>query len=189
MWPKRRAGYRTFVYRDGDLRAGSRCLRMRAGGSLASRIQADLARAHRLPDRALLPGLVNVHSHSFQRVIRARTEYRTRALKDTFWTWREAMYHAALRLSPEDIYVTARMAFLEMALSGITAVGEFHYLHNAADGTPYEDRNLLAKQILRAADEIGIRVALFERPTCEQGGGRNWIPAKPGSSRRGRRTL
>ena len=61
------------------------------------------------------------------------------------------MYHAALPLSPEDIYCAARMAFLEMALAGITAVGQFHYLHHAADGTPYEDRNLLAKQILRAA--------------------------------------
>jgi formimidoylglutamate deiminase len=71
------------------------------------------------------------------------------------------MYHAALRLSPEDIYVAARMAFLEMALSGITAAAEFHYLHHAADGTPYEDRNLLAKQILRAANEVGIRIALL----------------------------
>jgi len=94
-------------------------------------------------------------------VIRARTEFRTKAVKDTFWTWREAMYHAALRLSPEDIYCAARMAFLEMALSGITSVGEFHYLHHAPDGTPYEDRNLLAKQILRAAAEVGIKIALL----------------------------
>jgi len=100
---------------------------------------------------AKLPGLVNVHSHTFQRVIRGRTEHRTSASRDNFWTWREAMYHAANLLSPEDIYDVARMAFLEMALSGITTVGEFHYLHHAPDGTPYADRNLLALQIVRAA--------------------------------------
>src|ERR1041385_9163111 len=80
-----------------------------------------------LPRRAMLPGMVNARSHAFQRVIRGRTEYRT-GDRDSFWTWREMMYSAATRLSPEDIYDASRMAFLEMALSGITAVGEFHYL-------------------------------------------------------------
>ena len=120
----------------------------------------DLHLAHRLSGRAILPGLVNAHSHSFQRAIRGRTEHRTSADRDTFWTWREAMYHAATKLSPEDIYHVARVAFAEMLLSGITTVGEFHYLHHAPDGTPYDDRNLLAKQVVRAADETGIRIAL-----------------------------
>jgi formimidoylglutamate deiminase len=150
-----------FLYRDGRFESGVAMFADESGRITRFETESDLAKVQRLPNRALLPGLVNGHSHSFQRVIRARTEYRTRAFKDTFWTWREAMYHAALRLSPEDIYVAARMAFLEMALSGITAVGEFHYLHHAADGTPYEDRNFLAKQILRAADDVGIRVALL----------------------------
>lgn len=110
---------------------------------------------------ARLPGLVNAHSHAFQRVIRGRTEYRTSNDKDSFWTWREMMYSAAARLSPEDIYDASRMAFLEMALSGITAVGEFHYLHHAADGTPYDDSNLLAKQVVRAANDVGLRIALL----------------------------
>ena len=114
-----------------------------------------------LANRALLPGLVNVHSHAFQRVIRGRTEYRTRNTRDSFWTWREMMYSAANRLSPEDIYDASRMAFLEMALSGITAVGEFHYLHNQPDGTPYDDPNLLAKEVIRAARDIGLRIALL----------------------------
>src|SRR5216684_9304028 len=89
-------------------------------------------------DRAILPGLINAHSHAFQRVIRGRTEYRTANSKDSFWTWREMMYSAAARLTPEDVYDAARMAFLEMALSGITSVGEFHYLHHAPDGKPYD---------------------------------------------------
>jgi formimidoylglutamate deiminase len=125
-----------------------------------SRSPEDLQMAQRLPHRAILPGFVNAHSHSFQRAIRGRTEHRTSAERDSFWTWREAMYHAANRLSPEDIYYVARAAFAEMLLSGITTVGEFHYLHHAPDGTPYAERNLLAQQVVRAAREAGLRIAL-----------------------------
>jgi formimidoylglutamate deiminase len=71
------------------------------------------------------------------------------------------MYSAATRLTPEDIYDAARMTFLEMALSGITAVGEFHYLHHAPDGSPYDDPNLLAQEVIRAAGEVGLRIALL----------------------------
>jgi formimidoylglutamate deiminase len=126
-----------------------------------SRESHDLAQARRLPHRAILPGLVNVHSHTFQRLIRGRTEYRTGAQRDTFWTWRENMYYAANKLSPDAVYHAARMAFLEMLLSGITTVGEFHYLHHAPGGAPYEDRNLLALEVLRAAEETGLRIALL----------------------------
>ena len=81
-----------------------------------------------MPGRALLPGLVAAHSHAFQRAIRGRTEHRNHP-RDDFWSWREAMYAAAERLSPEDLYAVSRFCFLEMARAGITAVGEFHYLH------------------------------------------------------------
>jgi formimidoylglutamate deiminase len=115
----------------------------------------------RLSNRAMLPGMINAHSHAFQRVLRGRTEYRTTNQQDSFWTWREMMYSAATRLTPEDIYDASRMAFLEMALSGITAVGEFHYLHHAPDGKPYDDPNLLAKEVVRAARDVGLRIALL----------------------------
>jgi formimidoylglutamate deiminase len=115
----------------------------------------------RLSNRAMLPGMVNAHSHAFQRVLRGRTEHRTTNQADSFWTWREMMYSAATRLTPEDSYDAARMAFLEMALSGITAVGEFHYLHHAPDGVPYDDPNLLAKEVVRAARDVGLRIALL----------------------------
>jgi formimidoylglutamate deiminase len=121
----------------------------------------EVERAVVLKDRALLPGLINAHSHAFQRVIRGRTEYRTSNDKDSFWTWREMMYGAATRLTPEDVYDASRMAFLEMALSGITAVGEFHYLHHDPDGQPYDDPNLLAKEVVRAAQDVGLRIALL----------------------------
>lgn len=118
------------------------------------------ARVVRLKGRALLPGLVNAHSHAFQRVIRGRTERRSTA-HDSFWTWREMMYQAATRLSPDDLYDASRMAFLEMAASGISAVGEFHYLHHTPAGTRYADDNELAKQVVRAARDVGLRIALL----------------------------
>ncbi|MBA2734029.1 MAG: formimidoylglutamate deiminase, partial [Acidobacteria bacterium] len=114
----------------------------------------------RLKNRAMLPGLVNAHSHAFQRVIRGRTERRT-GEHDSFWTWREMMYSAAMRLEPEEIYDASRMAFLEMALGGVTAVGEFHYIHRAPDGQPYDDPNLMAKEVIRAARDVGLRIALL----------------------------
>jgi len=126
-----------------------------------SRSPVDLAAAQRLKNRAVFPGLVNVHSHTFQRVIRGRTEWRKSGQRDTFWTWREKMYDAATRLTPEQIYQTARAAFLEMLLSGITTVGEFHYLHHQADGTRYADPNLIGKLVIQAAREVGLRVVLL----------------------------
>lgn len=122
---------------------------------------ADLGRAQRLKNRAILPGLINAHSHAFQRTIRGRTEQGTAERRDNFWTWRDKMYHAANRLAPEDVFDSARMAFLEMLVAGVTSVGEFHYLHNAADGTRYDDPNLLAGQVIRAAQETGIRLVLL----------------------------
>lgn len=115
----------------------------------------------RLKGKALLPGLVNAHSHAFQRVIRGRTEHRTSSASDNFWTWREMMYSAATRLMPEDIYDVSRMTFLEMALSGITAVGEFHYIHHAPDGSLYDDPNLLSKMVIEAARDVGLRICLL----------------------------
>lgn len=127
-----------------------------------------LPRVERLAGQAILPGLVNAHSHSFQRVIRGRTEAR-RSQQDSFWTWREAMYSAAERLAPEDIYDAARMTFLEMALTGITTVGEFHYLHHNPDGTPYADSNSLAREVMRAARDVGIRICLLNTAYARSG--------------------
>lgn len=157
-----------FVYTGGKFESGLAMFADDTGITRFSRDPDDLTKATRLPNHAILPGLVNVHSHTFQRLIRGRTEYKT-AQRDTFWTWRESMYRAANRVTPEAVYRAARMAFLEMALSGITTVGEFHYIHHQAPsephhqpgGAPYENRNQLALLILRAAEEIGIRIALL----------------------------
>jgi formimidoylglutamate deiminase len=140
------------VYTGGRFEAGLAVVVEGGVITRLSRDERDLKSAHRLKGRAILPGLVNVHSHTFQRVIRGRTEHRTSASRDTFWTWRESMYHAANAMSAEDIYRAARMAFLEMLLSGITAVGEFHYV----------DQDLeVARAILRAGEDLGLGVTLL----------------------------
>jgi formimidoylglutamate deiminase len=161
-------GTTTFIpdllYVGGRFRSG-RALVCDSKGRVAAVARAeDLpegARVVRMPGRAMLPGMVNAHSHAFQRVIRGRTEYRGSAPADSFWTWREQMYSAAARLTPEDVYDASRMAFLEMALAGITTVGEFHYLHRTPEGREYDDPNLLAREVVRAARDVGLRIALL----------------------------
>jgi len=159
-----------FIYAGGAFQTGL-AMFADAGGRIVrfSRDADDIAKAQRLNGRAILPGMVNVHSHAFQRVIRGRTEYLTGADRDTFWTWRENMYHAANKLSPEAIYHATRMAFLEMLLAGITTVGEFHYLHHQPGGEPHPDRNLLAWEVLRAAQDVGLRIALLRTAYVRSG--------------------
>jgi formimidoylglutamate deiminase len=149
------------VYLDGRFHS-DRAVVCDDSGKITSIVAADEApNALRLSRRALLPGMINAHSHAFQRVIRGRTEHRSQHSTDSFWTWREQMYAAANTLEPDEIYRASRLAFLEMALSGITAVGEFHYLHHARDGSSYSDPNLLEREVIRAARDIGIRIALL----------------------------
>jgi formimidoylglutamate deiminase len=132
-----------------------------------------------LRGKALLPGFVNTHSHSFQRLIRGQSESRVMSGRD-FWSWRGTMYHAAAQLDPEDVYDVARMAFLEMVLSGTTTVGEFHYLHNAPGGRPYDDPNLLSKQVIAAAQSVGIRIVLLRSAYLRSG---FELPPDPGQMR------
>jgi formiminoglutamate deiminase len=120
--------------------------------------------ATRLPGLTL-PGLANAHSHAFHRGLRGITQ----AGHGTFWTWRERMYQLAARLDPASYLALARAAYAEMALAGITCVGEFHYLHHGPGGTPYADPNELGKAMITAAGEAGIRITLLD--TCYLSGG------------------
>ena len=113
--------------------------------------------AYALPGLTL-PGLANAHSHAFQRALRGRTH----AGEGSFWTWREQMYELAGALDPDTCFAISRAAFGEMALAGITCVGEFHYLHHAPDGTPYEDPNALGRAVLAAARAAGLRITLLD---------------------------
>ena len=105
-----------------------------------------------------LPGLANAHSHAFQRALRGRTQ----AERGSFWTWRERMYEVAARLDPDSYLALARATFAEMALAGMTAVGEFHYVHHAPDGTPYGDPNEMGAALIEAARQAGIRITLLD---------------------------
>src|SRR5688500_9852146 len=85
-----------------------------------------------------VPGVANVHSHAFQRA-RAGLVERRGPVDDSFWTWREVMYRFLASMTPDDIEAVAAWAYVEMLEAGFTTVGEFHYLHNAPDGTHYAD--------------------------------------------------
>ncbi|MFE7751709.1 formimidoylglutamate deiminase [Streptomyces sp. NPDC057428] len=105
-----------------------------------------------------LPGLANTHSHAFHRALRSTVQVGS----GTFWTWREMMYRAAARLTPDTYFDLARATYAEMALAGVTAVGEFHYLHHAPGGTPYDNPNAMGEALIAAAAEAGIRITLLD---------------------------
>jgi formimidoylglutamate deiminase len=107
---------------------------------------------------AILPGFANLHSHSFQRVIRGQTEWLRVGTQDDFWSWRTAMYQAASRLSPEHVESVAEWTFLEMLKTGVTAVGEFHYLHHQPNGTAYDQTSELSQRVIAAAVRVGMRI-------------------------------
>ena len=169
------------LYADGKFVAGDELL-VSPEGLVLDRGE-DLDRASvtvvEMPGKALMPGFVNAHSHSFQRLIRGKAESRVVSGRD-FWSWRGTMYYAASKLDPQQVYDVARMAFLEMVLSGTTTVGEFHYLHNAPDGKPYDDPNLLGKQVIAAAESVGIRIVLLRTAYVRAG---FELPPDPGQMR------
>lgn len=122
------------------------------------------AGADRLPG-VVLPGFANCHSHAFHRALRGRTQ----ADGGTFWTWRTRMYELAAGLDPDRYLALARATYAEMALAGITAVGEFHYLHHGPGGRRYADRNAMAEALRQAAVDAGIRLTVLD--VCYLAGG------------------
>jgi formiminoglutamate deiminase len=125
---------------------------------------ASAADAQSLPG-VVLPGFANAHSHAFHRALRGRTH----GHGGTFWTWREAMYAVASRLDPDGYLALARATYAEMALAGVTSVGEFHYLHHAPGGDRYADPNEMAQALRQAAADAGVRVRLLD--ACYLSGG------------------
>jgi formiminoglutamate deiminase len=112
-----------------------------------------------------LPGLANAHSHAFHRALRGAVQ----AGQGTFWTWRERMYQVAGALEPDSYLALARAVYAEMALAGITCVGEFHYLHHAAGGARDADPNQMGRALIEAAAQAGLRITLLD--TCYLSGG------------------
>jgi formiminoglutamate deiminase len=112
-----------------------------------------------------LPGLANGHSHAFHRALRGVTQ----ADRGTFWTWRERMYAVADGLDPDRYRRLAAAVYAEMALAGISCVGEFHYLHHGPAGARYADPNQMSRALIEAAGLAGIRITLLD--TCYLAGG------------------
>ncbi|HUP98431.1 MAG TPA: formimidoylglutamate deiminase [Usitatibacter sp.] len=108
----------------------------------------------------VLPGMPNVHSHSFQRAMAGLAEVRGHPTDD-FWTWREEMYRLVRLLDPEDVEAISAHLYVEMLKHGYTTVAEFHYLHNDREGRPYEDRAELANCIVTGASAAGIALTLL----------------------------
>jgi formimidoylglutamate deiminase len=131
-------------------------------------------------DGIVVPGMPNAHSHAFQRAMAGNAEYRL-STRDSFWTWRQAMYALANRIEPEDLQIVATQLFVEMLKSGYTSVAEFHYLHRAAPGARFLDVNPLWEAVSNAAHTAGIGLTFL--PTLYQSSDFGGQPLKPEQAR------
>lgn len=119
------------------------------------------ADAVRLPGLTI-PGLVNAHSHAFHRALRGHTHYGA----GDFWAWRRQMYAVADQLRPDSYLALARAVYAEMALAGITTVGEFHYLHHAPGGVGYDDANAMGVALVALPPKQAFESACSTPVTC-----------------------
>ncbi len=106
---------------------------------------------------SVIPGMPDLHCHAFQRAMAGLAERRGPG-DDSFWTWRHLMYDFQARLDPDDIQAITTQLYIELLKNGYTAVGEFHYLHNQADGTPYKEAAELSIAVIEAALRVGIAI-------------------------------
>ncbi len=127
-----------------------------------------------------IPGAGNLHSHSFQRAMAGLAERRGDR-EDSFWTWREVMYRFLARMTPDDIEAVTAWLYAEMLEAGFTTIGEFHYLHNAPDGSRYADPAETAGSIVAAAAASGIGLTLL--PCFYAHGGCGGQPPAEGQTR------
>lgn len=95
------------------------------------------------------------------------------ATNDDFWSWRTAMYTLADSLDPQSIYDISRVAYRELYRAGVRTVGEFHYVHHQPGGNPYDDRTVMADQVIRAARAENLRIGLFRVVYARAGAGRS----------------
>ena len=128
---------------------------------------------HRQSNHLIMPGMASAHSHAFQRALRGRTQQRSPhpqplsrqtgegSAPINFWGWRDQMFRLVSQLTPDDVFNISRFAFCELAMSGVTAVGEFHYVHHDVGGQPYANRLEMSAAVMRAAQEAGIRMTLI----------------------------
>ena len=133
----------------------ARDVRITVDSGLIARIETGVAAAPGDERHAVgVPGLCNLHSHTFQRGMAGLAEVHGPE-GDNFWTWREVMYRFLDRLGPEEVEAIAAQACVEMLERGFTRVGEFHYLHHDPNGRPYANVAELAERVAAACSETG----------------------------------
>ncbi|HRE22154.1 MAG TPA: formimidoylglutamate deiminase [Rhabdaerophilum sp.] len=159
-----------FFFRSAMLPAGwAQNVAVRVAEGAIATVEADAKpAAGDITGLLALPGLASLHSHTFQRGMAGLAEVRGPG-EDSFWSWRQVMYRFLGLLGPDEVEAIAAQAFMEMLEGGFTAVGEFHYLHHAPDGTPYDNVGELSTRIAAAAGETGIGLTLL--PVLYQQGG------------------
>ncbi len=135
--------------------AAGRWAKVQPGCGEAQRANAEVLKG------AVLPGLVNAHSHAFQRAIAGLSERRGAGASDDFWSWRDRMYSVARRINPDQLEAIASYLYAELLEAGYTQVCEFHYVHNAVDGAPDADPLEMSLALLRAAQKVGIGLSLL----------------------------
>lgn len=122
----------------------------------------------------VVPGMPNAHSHSFQRLIAGLTGPRG-GERDSFWSWREAMYRMANRVSPAQFGAVAQWVFMEMLKAGYTSCAEFHYLHHQPGGAAYANLAEMSIRVIEAAALSGIGLTLLPVLYCSAGFGRDRV--------------
>jgi len=146
---------------------------------------AALERGAAPPPRAeraagpVLPGMPDLHSHAFQRALSGHVE--RRAGDDDFWSWRALMYDFVARVTPRQLEAIAAWLYVEMLEAGYTQVSEFHYLHHAPDGRPYDELAEMSGRIAAAAGRAGIAITLL--PVLYAHGGFGGAPPDPAQLR------
>lgn len=147
------ANVRVHVGQDGAIESVTQA------GDAATKTEIQVIK---LPGHALIPGMVNAHSHAFQRGLRGLGEtYPRDSTTSSFWTWREEMYKLVGSMTHDKIYDLTHQCFSEMRDAGITSVGEFHYFHHARPDECDAPTFAYDETVLRAARDVGIRVVLL----------------------------
>ncbi len=130
-----------------------------ANGIITSVTPRSTEQAEHVPG-LVVPGMPNLHSHAFQRAMAGLAE-RGGPEGDSFWRWRDVMYRFLASLTPDDVEAIAAQLYAECLLHGYTSIAEFHYLHNAPDGSRYADPAELSHRIVAAARRAGIGLTLL----------------------------
>jgi len=129
-----------------------------------------------LGGKALLPGTINAHCHTFQSLLRG--------LGDDldFMGWRDrVLYPFSERLDRDGIALGATFAFVEMLKQGVTTCVDFFYLQ--------DDGNDNAEAVITAARQVGIRLVLARTMYDWDGAPKRYREAPADAARRVRELI